>query len=138
MSAAAGAGGAAAAAAAMAARRRKRMHAVEEDLARFGAEDLDGWEFKILRSWRPRFDDPEQLAEVLEVESGAGWELFEKFDGHRVRLKRPASVREHDDGLGPDPYRIWIGVPPNVVGLWTLLVLSALLVALVAFAQAAG
>ena len=84
----------------------------------YGAKDLDGWEFKILRSATGRFRDPYWQRAVLEEESRAGWALVEKFDNFRVRLKRPVSAREHDSALGIDPYRIWVGIGPGQLAFW--------------------
>jgi hypothetical protein len=55
---AATAGATAATAAAAAAR---RMRAEEEDMTSYGAEDLEGWEFKIVRSTGRSFRKPEDL-----------------------------------------------------------------------------
>jgi hypothetical protein len=100
---------AAATAAAAAAERRRREE--EESMTGYSAGDLaDGWEFKILRSATGAFRNPERLRQALEEESRAGWVLVEKFDNQRVRLKRPASARAGDAGLGFDPYRTRFGM----------------------------
>ena len=98
-------GGAAAAAAA--ARRRAEE---EEQLTTYSERDLaEGWEFKIVRSSTGAFRRPEVLRRTLEEEKAAGWELVEKFDNARIRLKRPLSARADDSKLTFDPYRIQIG-----------------------------
>jgi len=97
-------------------------------------EDLaEGWEFKILRSSSGRFRNPERLADVLREEAAAGWELLEKFDDRRIRLKRPRSARENDRGLALDPYRSHIGMSEAAiaglaVGLAVAVVVVILLV----------
>lgn len=45
-----------------------------------------------------------------QEEARAGWELVEKFDDNRVRLRRPMAARGNDHLLDGDPYRTWIGV----------------------------
>jgi len=78
----------------------------EEEMTPYSSRDLtEGWEFKILRNSTGRFRNPALLRATLEEESRAGWELVEKFDDRRVRLKRRVSARQNDAGLGFDPYR---------------------------------
>lgn len=102
----AAAGGAAAAAAAAEAARRE-----EEEMTTYDRTDVDGdWEFKILRSTTGVFRDREKLQRILEEEARAGWELVEKFDNQRVRLKRRTSHRENDDLLEFDAYRTHAGM----------------------------
>jgi hypothetical protein len=87
------------------------MRKEEEEMTTYSREDLtEGWEFKILRSMTNGFKDPEKLRDVLQEESKAGWQLVEKFDDARLRLKRPASTKEYDGHLGFDPYRTYIGI----------------------------
>jgi hypothetical protein len=82
----------------------------EEKMTPYSARDLaEGWEFKILRSLRARFRDPVWLQTILEEEARAGWMLVEKFDGSRVRLKRPASARSGDATLSFDARRTTLG-----------------------------
>ncbi len=71
---------------------------------------IEGWEFKILRSATGEFEKPDRLRQALEQEARAGWVLLEKFDGKRVRLKRPASSQAGDAALGVDPYRTSYGM----------------------------
>ena len=88
-----------------AARRRE-----EEQMTDYSPGDLTGdWEFKIVRSTRAGFRKPERLREVLAEEAIAGWELVEKFDDSRIRLKRPTSRRQLDGKLEFDPYRTTVG-----------------------------
>jgi hypothetical protein len=88
--------------------RLKMRHEEEEHRTPYTEEDLmQDVEFKIVRNELNLFEQPHLLAEVLREESQAGWQLVEKFDGNRVRLKRPASGRAGDAALpsGVDPYR---------------------------------
>lgn len=79
-------------------------------MTEYSPDDLSqGWEFKILRSATSRFKDPAFLKACLDEEARAGWTLIEKFDNSRIRLKRPASSRSTDAGLGHDPYRTYVG-----------------------------
>jgi hypothetical protein len=104
---AAGTASAAAGAAAAAARVRAQE---EEEMTPYSSQDLnEDWEFKILRSMRGAFGDPQQLQSILEVERQAGWVLVEKFDHGRIRLKRPVSARAGDSNLGFDAYRTYVG-----------------------------
>lgn len=110
------AGGAAGAAAAAA--HARAMREEEEHMTGYTPEELaDGWEFKILRSATSPFKDPEFLRRTLEDEGRAGWVLVEKFDNSRLRLKRPAAARRGDAALGFDPYRTWVGMSDNQLGL---------------------
>jgi len=102
------AGAAAGAAAAAAAKARQRRE--EEEMTGYRPEDLEGWEFKILRCMGARFGRPDRLRAVLAEEAEAGWELVEKFDNHRIRLKRRVEWREKDRKLPVDPYRSWVGL----------------------------
>ena len=93
-------------------------------------EDLEGYEFKILRSTTGRFGKPEGLRTALAEEADAGWELVEKFDNSRIRLKRRIACREKDAHLVWDPYRTWIGMSENRLGfLIAGIVLGAILLA---------
>jgi hypothetical protein len=126
-----GAVAASAAAAAKAAKMRKE----EEELTPYNAEDLDGWEFKIVRANSRKFKDTEAVHRLCEQESHAGWEMVEKFDDSRIRFKRRVEMRSRDQHLGPgavDPYRTLIGVSEThivflVIGLSALLALGAVL-----------
>lgn len=99
--------GASAAAAAAAEQQRRRE---EEEMTTYTPQDLSGeWEFKILRSTTGAFKNPQRLKDTLEVERQAGWDLVEKFDNSRIRLKRPASARNEDAMRLIDPYRTYVG-----------------------------
>jgi hypothetical protein len=117
------AGGAAAAAAAIA--RMKRQE--EEEMTPYGPGDLSEYEFKIIRSTTGAFGKPERLKEILAEEGQAGWELVEKFDTQRVRLKRQVAWRDKDATLGWDPYRTTIGLSEGkLVGVILLIVFGSL------------
>lgn len=107
-----------AAAAVAAAQRRRRLQAEEEAMAQYTAEELaGGWEFKFLRSARGEFKKPEKLREYLDQEAQAGWQLVEKFDNARLRLKRPVSARAKDGALSFDAYRTSVGMSERQVAL---------------------
>jgi len=98
--------GAAAAAAAAA-----RMREEEEKLTTYNKNDMDGWEFKIIRANTRYFKKPENLRKVCEEEARAGWEMVEKFDDMRVRFKRRVDKRRNDQfHQGIDPYRTLVGI----------------------------
>jgi hypothetical protein len=109
------------AAAAAAEERRKQIE--EEEMTTYTPHDLSGeWEFKILRSSTGAFKKPQRLKEILEQERQAGWELVEKFDNSRIRLKRLASARNDDDTRSVDPYRSYVGPSEKQFGLIILAV----------------
>jgi hypothetical protein len=111
-----GAVGATAVAAAAARRREEQKE--EELMTGYTASDLAaGWEFKILRSATGAFKKPEVLRAVLEEEGRAGWVMVEKFDSHRVRLKRPWAAKAGDAVLGFDAYRTSVGVSEGGLAL---------------------
>jgi hypothetical protein len=90
------------------AERLKMLADEEENQTSYTEEDvMQDFEFKIVRNELYLFDQPQFLAEALREEAQAGWQLVEKFDGNRLRLKRPASQRANDSALPPDydPYR---------------------------------
>ena len=96
------------AATAAAAARKKRM-AEEENMTTYGKDDLDGWEFKIVRSNFGRFRKSSVMQRVCQEEAAAGWELLEKFDDHRLRFKRRVEKRSVDPHIDNDPYRSQVG-----------------------------
>ena len=97
--------GAAAAAAAAAARRREE----EESLTPYNKDDLEGWEFKIVRSNFGRFSSYDIVQKLCQDEARAGWEMVEKFDNERIRFKRRIDKRSGDRQLDFNPYRTTIG-----------------------------
>jgi hypothetical protein len=101
-------GGAAAAAAAAA---RRRMLEEEEKLTTYNRDDLEGWEFKIVRAYTNYFKKSENLKRVIEQEARSGWEMIEKFDDQRVRFKRRVEKRKEDQyHQDLDPYRTTVGI----------------------------
>ncbi len=98
-----------------AAARRRRMRQEEEEMSSYSPEELTQYEFKIVRSLRGAFGNPQKFKQLLEEESRAGWELVEKLDDSRARFKRPLSARGRDSLLPPgiDPYRSYFGMPPR-------------------------
>ena len=124
-----GAGAAAAAAA------RKRMIDEEENLTPYNKGDLDGWEFKIVRSGFGRFRKPEVIQELCRREAEAGWEMLEKFDSQRIRFKRRIENRSRDGQLGYDAYRTCSGVGGGA-RVWLFIALTVLMLgAMVFFTQ---
>ncbi len=108
----------------------------EEEMTPYSAKDLaDSWEFKILRITTGRFSDPLWLKGILNRKSRAGWELVDKFDNFRLRLKRPISARARDASLGFDPYRTWAGTSQTRM---TVYVLAGVLLAIAAIVGAIG
>ena len=82
----------------------------EEMMTTYGKEDLDGWEFKIMRSATGKFKSLETVQELCRQEARAGWEMVEKFDSSRIRFKRRIDKRSGDAQLGFDPYRTSAGM----------------------------
>ena len=81
-------------------------------MAEYTKRALDNeWEFKIVRSDSGAFRKPAVLEKLIEEEAQAGWVMLEKFDGNRVRFKRPHSARARDAFLpdSVDPYRTRYG-----------------------------
>lgn len=94
---------------AAAAAAHRRMIEEEENLTPYNKGDLDGWEFKIVRSGFGRFRKPEVIQELCRREAEAGWEMLEKFDSQRIRFKRRIEHRSRDGQLGYDAYRTCAG-----------------------------
>jgi len=115
-------GGAIAAAAAAAKRARERNE--EESLTKYDSDDLNGWEFKIVRSELGRFSRREVVQSLCEREARAGWEMVEKFDNSRIRFKRRVENRAKDQYLDFDPYNTSLG---SVSGGAVALIIGAIL-----------
>lgn len=98
--------GAAGAAAAAAARKREE----EEDMTQYNSNDMNGWEFKIVRSALESFKTHEAVKQVCKDEAQTGWEMVEKFDNGRIRFKRRIEERQQDTHRSIDPYRTSIGL----------------------------
>lgn len=121
------------AATAAAQRRRRLEEKEEENMTQYNADNLEKWEFKIVRSDAGAFRSPNVLADLLEEESLAGWEMIEKFDNRRIRFRRPIEARKHDAMLpsGYDPYRTQYGT--MVTRMAVLMGVVLLLIGLVVF-----
>ncbi|MEW5993967.1 MAG: hypothetical protein AB1744_06185 [Candidatus Zixiibacteriota bacterium] len=102
--------GAAAGAAAAAAARAARMREEEEDMTKYTKDDLEGWEFKIVRANTRRFKNYREVQRICQEEAKAGWELVEKLDDSRMRFKRRTDNRANDHLLDVDPYRTQVGI----------------------------
>jgi len=105
---------------------RKRMLEEEEKMTGYKADDLNGWEFKIIRANTRKFKNPLVLRQVCEEEARAGWEMVEKFDDYRVRFKRRTDKRANDQFLNIDPYRTQFGITE---GSMAAIIIGAILVA---------
>jgi hypothetical protein len=88
-----------------AAQKKKKQQKEEENMSGYSKEDLDGWEFKIMRSDFGRFRNSKYVQKICQEEARAGWELVEKFDDSRLRFKRRVEKRSYDQHLDIDPYR---------------------------------
>lgn len=112
----------------------------EEDMATYNKSDLDGWEFKIVRSVMGGFNSSAKMEQVCREEAQNGWELVEKFDDHRLRFKRRTdrpspginSGLPNDGRSKIDPYRSSVGVGGGKRGT-IFLGLALVLLGLVAF-----
>jgi hypothetical protein len=117
---------------AAAAAKRRREQQEEEDMSGYTTDDLNGWEFKIIRSVFGTFRNPEKVRRALDEEARAGWELLEKFDDSRIRLKRRVEKRKDDSTLGYDAYRTTFGPPEYTIALFVLgMVAIGVLIALI-------
>ena len=105
----------AAAAAAAAARRRRERE--EEETTLMNTDPSGTIEYKIIRSATGVFKDPIKFRAALDDEARAGWELVEKFDNGRARLRRPIGCRARDVDLGQDPYRTQIGMSEGALAV---------------------
>ncbi len=130
MSAAAGA----AAAAAAAKRREELRHEEEQETAPMSAEE--GFEYKILRSSCTTFRNPAKFRAVLDHEAQAGWDLFEKLDDQRLRLRRSVDCRERDTELSQDPYRTWVGPSDNAAAVFVVAGVAVIVAIVLGFAIA--
>jgi len=103
------------AAAAAAARRRREQE--EEEMSLMNTDPSGAIEYKIMRSATGAFKDPAKFRNALDEEARAGWELVEKLDNSRARLRRSTEYRKRDAGLGQDPYRTQVGMSETALGL---------------------
>jgi hypothetical protein len=122
-------------------RAQREQNVEEEDKTNYTEEDLmDDWEFKIIRNPFNQFDRREYLEKILQQEAKGGWQLVEKFDGMRVRLKRPVSQRAGDVNLPPeyDPYRTEFRPKRNIardIAMMFCLVVFLVCAAFIAFGR---
>jgi hypothetical protein len=103
--------------AAAAAEHQRKMQRDEELMTKYSVDEIEGWEFKIVRASTRKFKDPEFFRKVCEEEARAGWEMLEKFDDNRIRFRRKI---EHPDGdlhRDIDPYRTLVGISADQLGL---------------------
>lgn len=91
----------------------------------YDREDLNGWEFKIVRSLMGKFRNREAIAKLCEEEAKAGWEMVEKFDDQRIRFKRKIENRRNDQLLEIDPYRTTIGMHESKLAVVVISVIVA-------------
>ena len=113
-----------------AAEKRKKEAEEEEKLTPYKTDDLDGWEFKIVRSATGKFRNRAAVEKLRQEEAQAGWEMLEKFDDNRIRFKRRVENRSRDAHLDLDPYRASVGFGAKisvVIGVLNLLAGVALL-----------
>ncbi len=102
----------------------------------YGTNDLEGWEFKIVRSLTGAFSKREVVEKLRQEESRAGWEMIEKFDNNRIRFKRNVDRRANDHLLPIDPYRTSYGIGEGrmafiVIAVITVLIAGVLLATVV-------
>jgi hypothetical protein len=88
----------------------------EEIMTKYSADEIEGWEFKILRAATRKFKDPDFLRRTCEEEARSGWELLEKFDDSRLRFKRRIENRDGDLRRDIDPYRTQVGLSSASLG----------------------
>jgi hypothetical protein len=122
---------------AAAAAAHQKLREEEEEMTQYAPQDLaEGWEFKILRSSTGACKRPERLQQFLAEEARMGWQMVEKFDNSRVRLKRPVSARRNDhvNANGIDPYRTHVGLSESKLAVLIVLgiVIPIIVVAVVA------
>jgi hypothetical protein len=111
------AGGASAAAAAA---KRRREQEEEEEMTLMNTDPSGAVEYKIIRSTTGAFNNPTKFRAALHEESRAGWELVEKLDDYRARLRRSTECRKGDAGLSQDPYRTQVGISETALAIWIL------------------
>jgi hypothetical protein len=85
-------------------------------MTKYNTDELDGWEFKIVRSATGKFKNRDFVRELCQEEAKAGWELLEKFDDNRIRFKRRVEKRDQDHYLQSDPYRTNVGISAQSMG----------------------
>src|SRR5690348_4857885 len=109
------------AAAAAAAARQRQEHEEEEEVTPMNSDPSGAVEYKIIRSATSAFKKSAFFQQVLEEEAAAGWELVEKLDNARLRLRRSIQWRKKDNGLTQDAYRTHVGLSETALGMRILL-----------------
>lgn len=97
-------------AAAAAAAKRRQEYEEEEEATLMNTDPSGMVEYKILRSVTKAFRNPAFFQQILQEEGQAGWQLVEKLDDNRVRLRRSIEWRGKDGQLTQDPYRTQVGI----------------------------
>ena len=97
-------------AAAAAAAKRRQNYEEEEEVTPMNTDPSGEFEYKIIRSITNAFRTPAFFQQTLQEEAPAGWQLVEKLDDGRVRLRRSVEWRSKDTLLTHDPYRTRIGM----------------------------
>ncbi len=126
-------------AAAVAAKQKRQREEEEEDMTPLEPDPAVQFEYKILRSSTGAFNNSAKFRAALEAEARAGWELFEKLDHCRLRLRRPTSCRERDVELQQDPYRTSVGLSAGTmivfIGVGTAVAVGAMVALLFLFVK---
>jgi hypothetical protein len=107
----------------------------EEEMTNYEPDDLNGWEFKIVRSGSGKFRNLQEIQKLCQDEDKAGWEMLEKFDDYRIRFKRKTDMRGSDSHQQIDPYRTYVGMNPNLVGPAIALSMAILIAGIVVAAN---
>jgi hypothetical protein len=113
-----------------AAQKRRLLEKEEQEMTGYGTQDMEGWEFKIVRSISGRFKNPDTIRKVCEEEARSGWEMLEKFDDSRMRFKRRTDKRKSDSQSGVDPYRTQVGMGEGTLAI-TIILAIALVIGIV-------
>ena len=96
----------------------------EEEVTLMNTDPSGAVEYKIIRSATGAFKDPAKFRAALNEETLAGWELVEKLDNSRARLRRSTECRKGDARLGQDPYRTQVGITEGVLAIWIIVGLA--------------
>ena len=104
-------------------------------MTQYSAQDLEGFEFKIVRSITGRFSNYDAVQKLCAEEARAGWEMVEKFDNDRIRFKRRIERRNQDKSLDFDPYRTRVGITELGIAATIIGIIAAAVVAALLFAR---
>jgi hypothetical protein len=117
------------------ARRRREIarRNKEEEMTTYNRQDLEKYEFKIMRSPMGQFRKPEVLTQMLAEEQQFGWNLLEKLDDSRVRLVREKNSHRLAGLTGSDPYRTRYGSSGGLQTAVWLLVFGGLMSGILVF-----